>query len=639
MRKPDGVLSTHTFAFKQLTAQKSEPVNPVIAGGAIRNLDSFRYAAATAESGASTRRPFVYAASTLRRTLSQYSNNAYWQAFFNVHGIHGAAWQMRGQYMQAYIMTYKFSGLTQLLWTLIAFSLCYLLLGLQMRPAAIWRQLGQLVQKTRRVALQTANNLDTAIRQRHAVTSLATAMLFSFMTITSMASWVNISDASDDNLLPGDFGDATNDLIGSYFFDSYVRLPKTSMSFSGAGRMRPVGLVAHPVHASDSANQRRNHLQSNYLVTAKDGTVVTRYVYLPYGRLNRELTDTDADNNGKQFLISQKYTGQAHCTTNHFFEVQCEPEHLPMAGVQTTIYDYETGFYNYKARMYDPETARFLQTDPRHKDMAGWSNFDRYGYVHGSPIVMTDPSGEVGVLAAMMGGLKWAIAGITGGFQLAATAGDWRNFTATNAMNGVNWGVEQISNGYNRLVHGKNYHCHSGQACRLGLSNKSWDKFWNSNFFGKIFYNIYKFYKYVAVQTSAWWETVQHSWKPSYEEKVIADVFIEIACDQGDDNACLLARYMTNEYTRKKKKNHRRKQWGIFEDIGTGHPSASYDNHPGHSIGNMFVAACAHYISSQPVAQYNSPSPEIVQWVPFENFQTIGGLYCMAGGILIDMSQ
>ncbi|MCB1175224.1 MAG: hypothetical protein KDK39_16735, partial [Leptospiraceae bacterium] len=84
-------------------------------------------------------------------------------------------------------------------------------------------------------------------------------MLFSFMTITSMASWVNISDASDDNLLPGDFGDATNDLIGSYFFIS-------------------------------------NHLQSNYLVTAKDGTVVTRYVYLPYGRLNRDLTDTDADN-------------------------------------------------------------------------------------------------------------------------------------------------------------------------------------------------------------------------------------------------------------------------------------------------------------------------------------------------------
>ncbi|MCB1172642.1 MAG: RHS repeat-associated core domain-containing protein, partial [Leptospiraceae bacterium] len=121
------------------------------------------------------------------------------------------------------------------------------------------------------------------------------------------------------------------------------------------------------------------------------------------------------------FLISQKYTGQAHCTTNHFFEVQCEPEHLPMAGVQTTIYDYETGFYNYKARMYDPETTRFLQTDPKHKDMAGWSNFDRYGYVHANPVMLIDPSGEI-IMEVISTALATAAAAAIATVALAAAA-------------------------------------------------------------------------------------------------------------------------------------------------------------------------------------------------------------------------
>jgi len=54
-------------------------------------------------------------------------------------------------------------------------------------------------------------------------------------------------------------------------------------------------------------------------------------------------------------------------------------------------FDLETGLYYYRARYYDPDTGRFLQTDPiGYGDGINW-----YNYCGNNPLNFTDPSGSV----------------------------------------------------------------------------------------------------------------------------------------------------------------------------------------------------------------------------------------------------
>jgi len=49
----------------------------------------------------------------------------------------------------------------------------------------------------------------------------------------------------------------------------------------------------------------------------------------------------------------------------------------------------ETGVYHYKARAYEPNLGRFLQTDPMGYD----AGLNLYAYVRNDPVNATDPSG------------------------------------------------------------------------------------------------------------------------------------------------------------------------------------------------------------------------------------------------------
>jgi len=144
---------------------------------------------------------------------------------------------------------------------------------------------------------------------------------------------------------------------------------------SGSG-----GTSENPVFTGDNLGSHfyvTNHVGSVEMVTDANGKLLSKYVYEPYGQRNGGLSSTDADGNGSQLVSSRLYTGQE--------------------------YDPETDLYNYNARLYDPETGRFLQPDEEHTELPGMDSFDRYAYVSGNPVNYVDPDGKKSCLPAVGG--------------------------------------------------------------------------------------------------------------------------------------------------------------------------------------------------------------------------------------------
>ncbi|MCK5768584.1 MAG: RHS repeat-associated core domain-containing protein [Candidatus Atribacteria bacterium] len=58
--------------------------------------------------------------------------------------------------------------------------------------------------------------------------------------------------------------------------------------------------------------------------------------------------------------------------------------------------DPETGLYNYKARLYDPNIGRFITPDSIIPDPYDPQSLNRYSYCRNNPLIYVDPSGHEG---------------------------------------------------------------------------------------------------------------------------------------------------------------------------------------------------------------------------------------------------
>jgi len=72
-----------------------------------------------------------------------------------------------------------------------------------------------------------------------------------------------------------------------------------------------------------------------------------------------------------------------------------EVNNSPPDGVGFTgqISDPSSGLVYMQARYYDPDTGRFLSTDPDAARVGDFSNFNRFGYAELNPVRYTDPNG------------------------------------------------------------------------------------------------------------------------------------------------------------------------------------------------------------------------------------------------------
>jgi len=127
--------------------------------------------------------------------------------------------------------------------------------------------------------------------------------------------------------------------------------------FAGKQRVASVG--------SDGYTQfyHANHLGSACVITDQNGLRKERIEYFPFGSY-REAIDYD----GNFPDVNYTFTDQED--------------------------DDELGFYNFKARLYDPVLGRFISPDPIVPDPTDPQSFNRYSYVKNNPLRYIDPTGN-----------------------------------------------------------------------------------------------------------------------------------------------------------------------------------------------------------------------------------------------------
>ncbi|MEW6059526.1 MAG: DUF6531 domain-containing protein [Actinomycetota bacterium] len=162
---------------------------------------------------------------------------------------------------------------------------------------------------------------------------------------------------------------ATDGMVSrEYLWDQNAPLPKLAIERDGAGpplRWYVYGQELTPLSMStgDSEHYYLSDLLGSVAnLTSAEGSREWSYRYEPFGAARVTMQEDPA---APANLV--RFTGQLHDST--------------------------TGLYDLRARMYDPVTGRFLQTDP--VTLPSGAQFSStYAYALDSPVRFSDPSGE-----------------------------------------------------------------------------------------------------------------------------------------------------------------------------------------------------------------------------------------------------
>ncbi|MDR2121540.1 MAG: hypothetical protein LBP34_00305, partial [Flavobacteriaceae bacterium] len=133
----------------------------------------------------------------------------------------------------------------------------------------------------------------------------------------------------------------------------------------------------------------RDNLQSIVAITnAADGAIAEQRFFDAWGNLT-EVIDaagkktTLGHTSTYSLLTDRGYTGHEHLLS--------------------------VGLINMNGRIYDPALRRFLEPDNFVQDPFNTQNFNRYGYVTNNPLLYIDPSGEFGIITAIIIGAAVAL--------------------------------------------------------------------------------------------------------------------------------------------------------------------------------------------------------------------------------------
>ncbi|WP_285397952.1 RHS repeat-associated core domain-containing protein [Vibrio parahaemolyticus] len=156
-------------------------------------------------------------------------------------------------------------------------------------------------------------------------------------------------------------------------------------------------------------------------VDAGTGQTQREYVWLD-GQLVAYLVD------GTVYHVHNEHLGTPQALTDESGATVWKASYSPFGKATVTTeqikfnlrfpgqyYDADTGLHYNWHRYYDPALGRYLQSDR----LGLFDGVDTYGYVHGNPLVWSDPTGQFGVVGAVLG------VSLDLAFQLVLNDGNW----------------------------------------------------------------------------------------------------------------------------------------------------------------------------------------------------------------------
>ena len=143
-----------------------------------------------------------------------------------------------------------------------------------------------------------------------------------------------------------------------------------------------LGLISERRDNGEEYHYHYNHLGSTTAVSDKEGNLVYRFVYDTYGEL-ADIRDADKNSLGK-IAASEHYTLSelAHAIGITFL-------YNGQYGVSTD----RNGLYYMRARYYNQDIKRFINRDIVKGSITDSTSLNRYSYVQGNPVSLTDPFG------------------------------------------------------------------------------------------------------------------------------------------------------------------------------------------------------------------------------------------------------
>jgi RHS repeat-associated protein len=184
--------------------------------------------------------------------------------------------------------------------------------------------------------------------------------------VTIIANGVSVTFMYDGN------GNRVRKIKGSnttyYYGDAYEKRNTVGIIHLFANHQRLASI------RTDGKNQyyHGNHLGSASVITDQNGNLKQKIEYMPYGTYrygtspNQQMGTYDYDT--------------TFPNANYTFTDQED--------------DDETGLYNYKARLYDPQIGRFISADSIVPNPDDLQSLNRYSYCLNNPLIYKDPSGH-----------------------------------------------------------------------------------------------------------------------------------------------------------------------------------------------------------------------------------------------------